>query len=100
MEDANRIAVAGYRQVLEDGPDVCNSESDAEYSDHAEMLEGMYTEGATLASARPTTEQANALRAKEQSAQEPTQHLPTPVPSNDDDLTEDQVHGLRKYIKR
>jgi hypothetical protein len=41
MEDAKRIAVAGYRRVLEDGRDVCNSEGDAEYSDHGEELEGM-----------------------------------------------------------
>jgi hypothetical protein len=33
MEDAKRIAVAGYHQVLEDGPDKCDSESDGEYSD-------------------------------------------------------------------
>jgi hypothetical protein len=43
MEDAKRIAVAGYCQVLEDGLDVCNSESDLEFSDHDEVLEGMYT---------------------------------------------------------
>jgi hypothetical protein len=41
MEDAKRIAVAGYRQVLKDGKDVCNSESGAEYSDHGEELSGM-----------------------------------------------------------
>jgi hypothetical protein len=36
MEDAKRIAAADYRHVLEDGRDVCDSESDAEYSDHGE----------------------------------------------------------------
>jgi hypothetical protein len=36
MEGARRIAVASYRQVLEDGPDVCSSESDSENSDHGE----------------------------------------------------------------
>jgi hypothetical protein len=36
MDDARQIAVAGYRQVLEDGPDVCDSESDSEHSDHGE----------------------------------------------------------------
>jgi hypothetical protein len=56
IEDAKRIAVAGYRQVLEDGRDVCDSESDAEYSDHGNTLEG--TRVATLASARLTTEHA------------------------------------------
>jgi hypothetical protein len=36
--------VASYRQVLEDGPDVCDSESDSEYSDHGEdwKLSEMY----------------------------------------------------------
>jgi hypothetical protein len=37
MEEAKAIAVAGYRQVLEDIPDVCNSESNVEYSDHWEQ---------------------------------------------------------------
>jgi hypothetical protein len=37
MEDAKRIAVVGYRKVLEDGPDVCDSQSDSEHSDHGEM---------------------------------------------------------------
>jgi hypothetical protein len=32
MKDAKGIADAGYRQVPEDGPDVCDSESDVEYS--------------------------------------------------------------------
>jgi hypothetical protein len=56
--------VAGYRQVLEDVPVVCNDESDAEYSDHGEVLEGMYTDGASLAGARLATAQSNALRAQ------------------------------------
>jgi hypothetical protein len=70
MADAKRIAVAGYKQVLEDGPDVCNSESGAAYSDHGEELTGMYTSDTlgpdrkpNLASARLTTEQANMLGA-------------------------------------
>jgi hypothetical protein len=32
MEGAKRIAVAGYRQVLEDGPDMCDSEREAEHT--------------------------------------------------------------------
>jgi hypothetical protein len=36
MEDAKRIAVSNYRQVLEEGTDVCDNESDAEYNDHGE----------------------------------------------------------------
>jgi hypothetical protein len=34
MEEAKQVAVSGYKQVLEDGPDVCNSESDSDHSDH------------------------------------------------------------------
>jgi hypothetical protein len=37
MEDAKAIAVACYEQVLEDGLDVCSSESEADYSDHGEQ---------------------------------------------------------------
>jgi hypothetical protein len=40
MENAKRIAVAGCKQVLEDGPDVCSSESEAKYSDHGEASIG------------------------------------------------------------
>jgi hypothetical protein len=36
MEGGKCIGVAGYRKVLEDGPDVCESESDSEHSDHGE----------------------------------------------------------------
>jgi hypothetical protein len=64
--------VAGYRQVLEDVRDVCDSESDAEYSDHGDKWSDseMYTPDVmdekgkpVLERARITTEQANALRA-------------------------------------
>jgi hypothetical protein len=45
MEDAKKIAGGGYKRVLENGPDVRNSESDSENSDHGEILtnESMYT---------------------------------------------------------
>jgi hypothetical protein len=63
------IAVCSYRLVLEDGPDVCTSESENEYSDHGEVLEGMYisdvldSEGhPILDRARMTEEQARRLR--------------------------------------
>jgi hypothetical protein len=36
MEEAKQVAVAGYKQVLEDGPETCNSESDSDHSDHGE----------------------------------------------------------------
>jgi hypothetical protein len=72
MGHARRIAVAGHRQVLEDGRDVCESESDKEDSDHGEKWSDseMYTPDMMnekgkpdLSRARPTAEQANALRA-------------------------------------
>jgi hypothetical protein len=102
MEDAKRIVVAGCRQVLEDGPDVCGSESDAEYSDHGEELEGMYTKGSSLASASLTTAQANALRAqsKGQSVPVPEQRLPTPVPSDGEDLDYEQARALRRFMNK
>jgi hypothetical protein len=44
------------------------------------------------------TEQENALRVKGQSKHEPVQR--TPNPSDDDDLTEDQVHAFRRFKKK
>jgi hypothetical protein len=72
MEDAKRIAVAGYRQVLEDGPEFCSSEIEAEYRDHGEQWTDaeMYTPGMLGKDGKPIhgrarlrTEQANALLA-------------------------------------
>jgi hypothetical protein len=70
MHTAKQISVGGRRQVLEDGADVCNSESDSENEDHGEILTGMYTsdipvdqEGVPLTSAyKLTPEQAAVLR--------------------------------------
>jgi hypothetical protein len=71
MEDAKRIAVAGHKQVFEDGPEFYSSESESEYSDHGKKWadETMYAPDMMdakgkpdLAKARLTTEQANALR--------------------------------------
>jgi hypothetical protein len=36
-EEAKTIAVSGYRKVLENGPGLCDSESEAEYGDHGEQ---------------------------------------------------------------
>jgi hypothetical protein len=41
--DGRCARIAGYRRLLEDGLDMSNSESDAEYSDYGEELTGMYT---------------------------------------------------------
>jgi hypothetical protein len=43
MYKAEQIAIGSFKQVLENGPDVCNSEGDSENSDHGEELEGAYT---------------------------------------------------------
>jgi hypothetical protein len=43
MHKAEQIAIGSFRQVLENGPDVSNSESDSENSDHGEELEDIYT---------------------------------------------------------
>jgi hypothetical protein len=68
MQDASRIAVGSYRQVLEDGPAICDSESDSDQSDDE-------------------TTQASMVRAqfREQWAQEPAQRQSTRVHSDDDD---------------
>jgi hypothetical protein len=41
MEMAKVVAVAGHRQVLEDGPEISTPES--EQDEHGDVLEGMYT---------------------------------------------------------
>jgi hypothetical protein len=43
MHTASQVSTGGRKQVLESGPDVCNSESDSENEDHGEVLSGMYT---------------------------------------------------------
>jgi hypothetical protein len=43
MPKAEQIAIGSFKQVLENGPDVCNSESDSENSDHGDVLEDTYT---------------------------------------------------------
>jgi hypothetical protein len=113
MEDAKRIAVAGYRQVPEDGKDVCDSASDAEHSDHGEELTGMFMSDVVgsdvipnLTSARLTAEQTNMLSAtakahvREKLMAIQTTRTPTPVPSDadEDKMTEDQKRGIRRSI--
>jgi hypothetical protein len=70
MYTAKQISIGGRRQVLEDGADACNSESDSENEDHGEILTGMCTseipvdqEGNPLTAAyKLTSEQAAVLR--------------------------------------
>jgi hypothetical protein len=71
MEEAKTIAVAGHRRVLEDGREMCSSESAAEYSERGEgdSDSDMYTADMmnekgkpVLARAVITTGQAERLR--------------------------------------
>jgi hypothetical protein len=89
MHTAAQISTGGRRQVLEDGPDVCNSESDSDNEDHGEKLTGMYigvpldSEGRPLdASYKLTSEQAAAQRARyaQASASTPPASAPAPTP--------------------
>jgi hypothetical protein len=72
MHTAAHVSTGGRRQVLENGPDVCDSESDSENEDHGEVLSGMYTANIPLDSKgqpidaryKLSAEQASALRAQ------------------------------------
>jgi hypothetical protein len=66
IEKGKVIGVAGYKQVLEDGPEEDSPESEQE--EHGDELTGMYTSGMldekgtpVLARASMTVEQAEAL---------------------------------------
>jgi hypothetical protein len=61
IADAKLTALEGHLLVLDDGLDICDSESSSE--DHGEELEGMYAHGCeSLAAARLTEEQVRQLR--------------------------------------
>jgi hypothetical protein len=51
MHQAAQIAAGSRKSVLEDGADVCNSESDSENEEHGEVLTGGYTKDVPLDSA-------------------------------------------------
>jgi hypothetical protein len=109
MHSAEQVSIGGRKQVLEDGNDVCNSESDSDSEDHGSEIKDAYqgvptdSHGGPLgASHRVSTEQANALRAsvKHISSQASRMDSPpaqerkaTPVNSDNEDqerMTEDQ----------
>jgi hypothetical protein len=72
MHTAAQVSIEGRKQVLEDGADVCNSESGSENEDFGEELTGMYTSDVPLNSKshpmdgrhKLSEAQANALRAQ------------------------------------
>jgi hypothetical protein len=78
MHTAKEISIGGRRQVLEDGNDARDSESDSENEDHGEKLTGMYTpeiqvdeEGRPLNSAyKLSNEQANVMRVSARCSEE------------------------------
>jgi hypothetical protein len=70
MNASDQVSVGSRVQVLEDGSDVCNSESDSDNEDHGSVLKDAYKDIQTNSNGDPThsshkmtTEQANAARA-------------------------------------
>jgi hypothetical protein len=68
MITAARIATGSRKRVLEDGPDVMNSDDeDSKKEEHGDKLTNMYANGCpSLDQARMTEQQAQALRAQAQ----------------------------------
>jgi hypothetical protein len=104
MFTAAKVATGNRPRVLQDGPDVMNSDDeDAKKEDHGEELQGVYAQGcSSLEQARLTEQQAQAQRAAAFSSSiafpEP-ERKPTPLtsPVNSDDegmMSEDQRRGL------
>jgi hypothetical protein len=97
MITAARIATGNRRRVLEDGPDVMNSEDeDSKKEEHGEKLTGMYAPGcSSLDQARLTEQQAQEQRATCSSQDFPSNVLaslgfeperkPTPSANPDDE---------------
>jgi hypothetical protein len=64
-EDAKRIAVGHYRQVLEDGPEFCSSESDSEWNDQDDSSKriNIYAGGPRSVPPAPSEQPKDAERA-------------------------------------
>jgi hypothetical protein len=97
MTTAARVATGNRRRVLEDGPDVMNSDDeDSKKDEHGEELKGMYAQGcSSLEQARISEQQAQMQRAMA-SVQNSSPNVlallspgttrqPTPVNSEDED---------------
>jgi hypothetical protein len=92
MNTAAKVATGSRRRVLENGPDVMNSEDeDAVKDDHGDELTGVYAPRcASLDQARLTAEQAAAQRASSFEAaprEPPRSRSPAYHSSDDDDLS-------------
>jgi hypothetical protein len=102
MFTAAKVATGSRPRVLEDGPDMVNSDDeDAKKDDHGEELRGVYAPGClSLEQAWLTEEQAQAQRAATFSSsmtfpepeRKPTP-MGTPVNSDEEDMSYDQQRG-------
>jgi hypothetical protein len=78
----------------------CSSEKNAEYSD-MQTPEMLGTDGNPRSGPqRLSAAQANARRAAAHSQVQESIHTPTPVPSDDDEMPEDQRRLVRRFQKK
>jgi hypothetical protein len=85
---AEQISIGGRIQVLEDGNDVCNSESDSDNDDHGSDVKDAHKDIPTDSHGDPlgsghkvSTEQANAIRASSKQANSQASRMdPAPEP--------------------
>jgi hypothetical protein len=112
MITAARVATGNRRRVLEDGPDVMNSDDeDSKKEEHGEELHGMYAQGcASLEQTRLTEQQAQAQRAAGYMKDTPgldtllsdSSRISTPLPSSANSDDEDwswMTEGQRKLAE-
>jgi hypothetical protein len=105
MNTASQVSVGSRVQVLENGNNVCNSESDSDTEDHGTVIKDGYKGIHTNENGNPTglqhkmnTEQANTARAASHEASPPPpepapERKGTPLNSDDQDsqdMSEDQ----------
>jgi hypothetical protein len=102
MNTAAKVATGNRRRVLEDGPDVMNSdEEDALKEEHGEELEGMYTSGMDPEKGPVKLTQAEV--AAQKAAAQALQRSQTPVSGssdNDDPNGPEYIWSQRKGCMR
>jgi hypothetical protein len=83
MVDARQIATGGFKQILENGRDVCDSESDSENSDHGEGIsyQSAYTPEMLGPEGKPKNGAPQKLSAEEVRAQKTSAARRAPVDS-------------------
>jgi hypothetical protein len=86
MNTAAKVATGNRRRVLEDGPDVMNSdEEDAFKDEHGDVLEGMYTAGMDPLTGPVKLTQAQVAAQKAAALALPRSQTPVSGSSDDDD---------------